>query len=325
MPYFITPLTLSSGDLGPVFGPFRTLEWTQHELIAGSNEDNRRFVLGRWISETIFQFYEGREEVLEPRRLTTDPNPHCDGVDYIETQWGEILISRSPLSFGKFEAGHATQLKTTYQQNPKRQYLPVTVVRADPPPVTQRIREQAAKQEPKSLATPVTPKLPDPRGLAQDLVRLAHKLGYSYENGDWVPKQPNSIYAGVAEAVEAIEQKSGEAKVETRTIAEAFAEQWPQWPGAGAPSPQWRAYRVPAGFLEWMRLNRVEAYVRLFVPYGDKIREAELAKDGQDWNIRWPDIPWSDREPFPWCFRSPFSEGYVVGMNLKSHPDKLVR
>lgn len=148
--------------------------------------------------------------------------------------------------------------------------------------------------------TPTGVLMPDPRGLAQDLIRLARKLGYQYEHGDWAPlSQITANEAGYGK-IDAELTKLEAARFDDYVITEAFG--------------------------KWLKANRAELYDVLAGAHGGRITSADayIRQEGQDWLLVWSG-PWR-RAPVPikycyWHNQDHFDN--AIGMVLKSHPDKL--
>lgn len=154
---------------------------------------------------------------------------------------------------------------------------------------------------------PVEQPLPDIRGLAQDLVRLAHKLGYSYDNGDWtkVPQgQVASMYADVAKLVESTEAKHA---------VDAMCE-------AGFIKMQ----MTPA-FVEWLRQHRFYLFLHLASAMDMYSGTMYVApdKDGGGWLLVWPVRCSAVNAPTHCHLRQePYMKDYLA-MVVKSHPNEL--
>lgn len=136
--------------------------------------------------------------------------------------------------------------------------------------------------------------LPDIRGLAQDLVRLAHAIGYRYDEGDWVKQDPPEHFGEVTQILDAIA---------STTLA---------------------SYELPRSFVQWMQSHR-PALLRALQPEinaSDRgVIVAQLRPDGDDWvlvfRLLWPPAG------IPLCFPYQLRGVSYVAMQLKTHPDKL--
>lgn len=276
MSYYLSLIALSTLDFGPMLGPFRSITMK--------------------VDGSIIVTWQGKQAVQVPSLLGI--------VHEGKLKLNTVVVSQIPAEMIQRQPGAAQCTEAFcdvfWEMFTVTCGLPVShmdlinaaFVVSPVPPI--------ASLQVSAAPTPTGVLMPDPRGLAQDLIRLARKLGYQYEHGDWVPlSQITANEAGYGK-IDAELTKREAARFDDYVITEAFG--------------------------KWLKANRTELYDVLAGAHGGRITSADayIRQEGQDWLLVWSG-PWR-RAPVPikycyWHNQDHFDN--AIGMVLKSHPDKL--
>ena len=179
-----------------------------------------------------------------------------------------------------------------------------------PESVPESVPERPQEPTPAPESVPVEQPLPDIRGLAQDLIRLAHKLGYRYKNGDWV-KQDGACDAWTTDA-------EGKTWSYNRLAAEIATMEQLQEAG-------FIKMQMTPAFVEWLRQHRFYLFLHLASAMDMYSGTMYVApdKDGGGWLLVWPVRCSAVNAPTHCHLRQePYMKDYLA-MVVKSHPNEL--